>query len=87
MTNEILREVTTIESIEEATSECVLGWACRVEAQSAQRSTLNNTQEDRDFDTILHNTQKWMHGTQHGDSYEYCRTGNMLQLHPAYRKK
>ena len=33
ITIEILREVTTVEKIEEATSEHVLGWACRVEVQ------------------------------------------------------
>ena len=32
MTDEILREVTTIENIEETTGECVLSSVCKVEA-------------------------------------------------------
>ena len=32
MTDEILREVTTLENIEEATNEQVLSWALRVQA-------------------------------------------------------
>ena len=54
MADEILREVTTLGNIE-ATSECVLIWACRVEVQRAQRRMLNNIKEAKDFDAILQN--------------------------------
>ena len=40
MTDEILRDVAMLGNIEEATSEHVLTWACRVEGQRAQRSVL-----------------------------------------------
>ena len=42
MTDEIFREITTLENTEEATGEHVLIWACGM-AQRAQRSILNNT--------------------------------------------
>ena len=31
MTDEIVREVATLGNIEEATSECILAWVCRLE--------------------------------------------------------
>ena len=48
MTDKILREVTTLENMEEATSECVLSWVQRVEVQRAQRNMLNNIKEAKD---------------------------------------
>ena len=53
MADEILIQVTTLENIEEVTSECVLGWVHRTEAQ---RSMLNNMKEAKDFDTIWQNS-------------------------------
>ena len=52
MTNETLREVTSLENIEETTSEHVLDWTCRVKAQRGWRSMLNNITEAKDFDAI-----------------------------------
>ena len=51
ITDKILRKVTILESIEEATSECLLSWVQRVEAQRAQRNMLNNI-KSKDFDAI-----------------------------------
>ena len=56
MTNEILREVTTLGNIEEAIHEHVLSWVPRVESQGAQRSVLNNIKESKDFDVFWQNT-------------------------------
>ena len=42
----------TDENIEKSTSRNVLGWACRVGAQRAQRSMLNNINESNDFYAI-----------------------------------
>ena len=83
MTYKILREVTTLENIEEATSEHALRWACRVEEQ---RSILNNIRETKDFDAIRQNTQ-WVHGAPHSDKCKYCGTGHSPCQFPAYRKK
>ena len=55
MTDEILREVTTLGNIERATSESVLVWVYKVETKSAPRSPLNNTKEAKDFDAIWQN--------------------------------
>ena len=52
MTCEFLREVSTPENIEKATSEHVIIWVHRVEEQRAQRSVLNNINEHKDFDVI-----------------------------------
>ena len=55
MTNEILREVTTLENVEETMSDCMLGLVCSVEMQRTQRSILNNFKEAKDFDAIQQN--------------------------------
>ena len=47
-----------LENTEEVTSECILTWACRVEAQRAQRNVLSSIKEAREFDAIWHNSQK-----------------------------
>ena len=47
-----LREDTSHENFEEATSGCVLGCEHRVEAQKGQRSALNNIKKAKDFDAI-----------------------------------
>ena len=52
MTDKTIREITTLENIEEATSEYVLCWMHRVEAQRAQRSVLYTIREAKDFDAI-----------------------------------
>ena len=70
MTDEILREVTTLENIE-ATSEHKLSLECKVEAQRTQRSTPHNIKESKDFDAILHNTQMWVHGVTYSDKCKY----------------
>ena len=58
MTNEILREVTCLENIEEATGKHVPGRVHRVEAKRSQQSTLNNIKEAKDFDAIWQNSEK-----------------------------
>ena len=58
MTNKILRKITTLENIEEAMSECMLGWMHGVEVQRAQRNALNNIKEANDFDANWQKSQK-----------------------------
>ena len=58
MIDEILKEVTTLEDIEDATSECVLLCVHRVKTQRSQKSALNDIKEAKDFDIISQNMQK-----------------------------
>ena len=76
MINEILREVTSLENIEEALTEFMLHWACRVEAQ---RTILNNIKEAKEFDAIWQNLKKWAHGAPHGNKASAAAQGT----HPA----
>ena len=50
MNDKILRVVTILENIEEATSECASSRVHKVEAQREQRHMLNNIKEAKDFD-------------------------------------
>ena len=87
MTNEILREVTTLENIEEAVGEHMLGWVHRMQVQKAPRSVLHNIREAKDFDAIRQNSQKQVHGAPCSDKCKDCSTGHPLQEHPVYGKK
>ena len=49
MTYEILRKVAMLEDIEEATSECILTWACRVEVHRTQSIALKVLRKLRNF--------------------------------------
>ena len=49
MVRKIFREVSALEDINDATSERVLLWAQRVEAQSVQRGTLNSIKDIKEF--------------------------------------
>ena len=55
MTEDILRELATLEDIEEATTEHVLTWACRVEVQRTQGIALNTIMETKEYGKILKN--------------------------------
>ena len=52
----------TLEDIEDATSEHVLLWACRVEVQRIQKSALDDIKEAKDFENVRQNIQKQDHG-------------------------
>ena len=56
MISEILREVSVLEDIDDATSGWVLLWEKRVEVQRAQKETLNNIKEAKDFNSMGQNT-------------------------------
>ena len=58
MISEILRKVSALEDINDATSERVLIWALQVEAQRVQKEVLDSIKEAKDFDSIRHNMQK-----------------------------
>ena len=58
MISEILREMSALEYINDATNERILLWAQRVEAQRVQKEALDNMEEAKDFDTIRWNKQK-----------------------------
>ena len=49
MISEILREVSVLEDINDATSELVLLWVQRVEYQRVQKEALDNKKEAKDF--------------------------------------
>ena len=57
MLDEIIRELTTTNNDEQVTSEGVLTWAKRIEAQREQAAVLNDITELCQFDKIK-NTQK-----------------------------
>ena len=52
MLGEIIRELTKIHEITEITSENVLCWAKRVEAQRAQYAIMNSLTEPKEFDKL-----------------------------------
>ena len=52
MTGEIMRELTVLKDINEATSSQILIWAQRVEVQRAQKEVLDHSREDKEFDSI-----------------------------------
>ena len=58
MIEEILKELATLEDTEDTTSEHVLLWAYKVEAQRVQISALNDIKEAKDSDGIRQNTYK-----------------------------
>ena len=58
MISEILREVSSLEDINDAISERIPLWAQRVEAQRVQKETLDSIKEAKDFDSIRHNMQR-----------------------------
>ena len=58
MISEILRKLSALEDIDDATSEPVLLCAQRVHAQRAQKEALNNIKEAKEFDSVKYSTQK-----------------------------
>ena len=52
MIGEILREITALESVDYATSQCVLIWVQRLETQRAKKELLNNIRGAKEFDAI-----------------------------------
>ena len=54
MIDEILKEVAILEDIEDTMSERVLLFTCRVEAQRAQKSVLNDIKETNESELKMH---------------------------------
>ena len=52
MLDEIIRELTTRNNHEQVTSEGMLIWARKIEAQRAQAAILNNITESHQFDKV-----------------------------------
>ena len=52
MLGEIIKELMKVHKNEEITSENVLSWAKRVEAQSAQSAIMNSLTEAKEFDKM-----------------------------------
>ena len=92
MLDEIIRELTS-KSSEQTTSEDVLVWAKRVEAQRVQASVLNDITETKTFDKVkkepepkntwgrkanITTHQRWL--------CRYCRGGHAPRQCPAYGK-
>ena len=53
MISKIPKAVSTLENIDNATSEWVLLWAQRVESQRAQKEALDSMNDAKDFDSII----------------------------------
>ena len=73
MISEILREVATLEDIEDGTSEKVLIWVQRMEAQRAQKLVLDNIKEAKEFDTKRYSVQR------HANEAPKTQKGGKLQ--------
>ena len=90
MLRQILRKESALEDITCATSEWVLFWAQRMEAQKAHKKALDNIIEDRDFDSNGQHTQrcdsmgykkqKWV------ENCEYCWMGHLKRQCLAHGK-
>ena len=52
MLGKMLRELTALKDINEATTDQILTWAQRVEAQRAQREVLDHIRKDMEFHSI-----------------------------------
>ena len=55
---EIIRELTTIEKTNEITSEQILAWTRRVEAQRAQKVLIAVIKENKEFDATKRHDQQ-----------------------------
>ena len=51
MIGKILRELTAIKDINEATRDQILIWAQRMEVQGVQKEVLDHIREDKEFDS------------------------------------
>ena len=87
LTDEILREVAMQEDIEEATSDCIFTWACRVKVQRAKSIVLDSIKEAKGFDAIQQNARNCECEIMHSAKCRYCRTGHPAKQWPAYGKK
>ena len=79
-----------MEDIEDATSEKVLLWIQRMEAQRAMEMVLNNIKETKEFDFVRHNIPKYDSEAKNPTKrvkMQYCRTRHLLRQYPAYDKK
>ena len=78
MISEILNEVATLEDIKDATGECILLWAHRVEALRAHKSALSDIKELKYLDIVRWNMQKQDYATlrmhKMEDKCKYCGT-------------
>ena len=52
MMTKVIRELTAMKTTSEITSEQVLCWAKRIEAQRVQKAMLETKKESKDFDTV-----------------------------------
>ena len=93
MLDEVIRELTTKNNNEQTSSEDVLAWAKRVEAQWSQAAILNNITESHKFDKIKM-AQKlkssWDRETtpqmSHRQPCRYCGGSHMPRQCPVYGK-
>ena len=52
MISEILREISTLEDIDDVTSKRVILWAQRMDAQRAQKEALSNIKNAKEFSSV-----------------------------------
>ena len=58
ITAEIIKEMMVLKDTSEVSSEQVLAWAKRVEAQRSQNAVLENTRDVKEFDLIRRDRQR-----------------------------
>ena len=75
MTDEILREATTLENIEKAPGLVSFKLGMQSKGAKVQRSALNGIKEAKDFDAIQQNAQKHVSETLCSDKCEYFGKG------------
>ena len=90
MIGNILRKLTALKNIDEATSNQILIWAWSVEAQRAQKEFLHHIREDKAFDSIRHIKQN-CDNVRHSknkviENFKYCGTRHLQRQCQAYGK-
>ena len=75
LVTEILKEVSILQDIEDAASECMLLWLYTVEVQRVQKSALNEIREAKEFDVVKWHVKKQIHNVP-----KVKKDGGQLQI-------
>ena len=91
MMTDIIREWTAIKKTNEVTSEQVLAWTRRMEAQRTQKTLIEATKENKDFNAMKEKEQKNnaldktnVDRREMGIKYKYCESTLEPKRFPAY---
>ena len=90
MIGEILRKLTALRDINEATSKQMSVWAQRAGGQRVHKEELDHKEEDTSFDSNGWDKQKCENAMQIKNKVieycKYCGTGHTQRQYPAYSK-